>query len=169
MAGQLSAAIGLLFTGRSFRFILTRASWMGTGQRKEQMDGISSIERTEFVHDEPSESHCLVASQPESHGNHHFKAVHVIANPVVLPDMSHRFLFRQFIVFVNGSNSLTNIATEHIERIGHLLLRHPNGSGRHRDRPVFSDCDYSSFHVRIIFHCLNSVYIPFSSRCNCRI
>ena len=84
------------------------------------MDGISSIERTEFVHDEPSESHCLAASQPESHGNHHFKAVHVIANPVVQPDMSHRFLFRQFIVFVNDSNSLTNIATEHIERIAHL-------------------------------------------------
>ena len=60
------------------------------------MDGISSIERTEFVHDEPSESHCLAASQPESHGNHHFKAVHVIANPVVQPGMSHRFLFRQF-------------------------------------------------------------------------
>ena len=140
------------------------------------MDGISSIERTEFVHDVPSESHCLAASQPESHGNHHFKAVHVIANPVVQPDMSHRFLFRQFIVFVNDSNSLTNIATEHIERIAHLLLRHPNGSSRNSDCPVFSDCDYSSVaHDCIIFlvgHLLSLsrflACIPSSNHCNCR-
>ena len=37
--------------------------------------------------------------QPERYGNHHFKAVHVIANPAVLPDVPHRFLFRQFHCF----------------------------------------------------------------------
>ena len=132
------------------------------------MDGISSIERTEFVHDEPSESHCLAASQPERHGNHHFKTVHIIANPAVLPDVPHRFLFRQFIVFVNGSNSLTNIAAEHVERIAHFLLRHPNGSGRIVTTPFSVIVIIPLPYLHSFFHCLNYVYIPFSNRCNCR-
>ena len=99
-------------------FILTRTPWIGYGQRKEQIYRHFTACCVQPFHDELSESHCLAASQPESHGNHHFKAVHVIANPVVLPDMSHRFLFRQFIVFVNGSNSLTNIAVSYT----HLTL-----------------------------------------------
>lgn len=110
------------------------------------MDGISSIERTEFSHDEPPESHTFPTSQLEGNGNHHFKAVNIIINPVVLPDVPFRFAFKQLHVFVNGVYSLADVAVEHIERIGHFLLRHPDGSGRHRDRPVFSDCDYSSFH-----------------------
>ena len=55
--------------------------------------------------------------------------------------MAHRFFLRQFLVLVDGSNDLADIATEHIERIGHFLLRHPYGSGRHSDRPVFRDCE----------------------------
>lgn len=130
---------------------LTRTSWAGYGQRKEQIYRLFTTCCVQPFHDEPSESHTLPTSQLEGNGNHHFKAVHVIANPAVPPDVPHRFLFRQFIVLVYGSNSLTNIAAEHIERIAHLLLRHPYGSGRQNNRPVFSNCDYSSFHVRIIF------------------
>ena len=147
---------------------LTRTPWAGYGQRKEQIYRLFTACCVQPSHDELSESHALPTSQLEGNGNHHFKAVNVIANPAVLPDVSHRFAFQQFHVFVDGVYSPAYVATEYIERIGHLLLRHPNGSGRHRDRPVFSDCDYSSFHVRIIFHCLNSVCIPFSSRCNYR-
>lgn len=61
--------------------------------------------------------------------------------------MAHRFFLRQFLVLVDGSNDLADIATEHIERIGHFLLRHPYGSDRHSDRPVFRDCDDSAFHI----------------------
>ena len=44
MAGQLSCRHWLtLQKGRFAYFALTRASWMGIGQRKEQMDGILSI------------------------------------------------------------------------------------------------------------------------------
>lgn len=110
------------------------------------MDGISSIERTEFVHDEPPESHTLPTSQLEGNGYHHFKAIHIIVYPVVLPDVPLRFAFQQLHVFVNGVYSLADVVTEHIERIAYFLLRHPYGSGRHRDRPVFSDCNNSSFH-----------------------
>lgn len=114
------------------------------------MDGISPIERTEFSHDEPPESHTLPTSQLKGNGNHHFKAVNIIVYPIVLPDVPLRFTFQQFHVFVDGVYSLAYVAAEHIERIGHLLLRHPYGSGRHSDHPCFSDCDYSSFHSSYI-------------------
>ena len=145
MSDNSLVAIGFLCV-MLYPLQLTRTPWAGYGQRKEQIYRLFTACCVQPFHDELSESHCLAASQPERHGNHHFKTVHVIANPAVLPDVPHRFLFRQFIVFVNGSNSLTNIAAEHVERIAHFLLRHPNGSGRHRDRPVFSNCDYSPVH-----------------------
>lgn len=44
MAGQLSCRHRLtLQKGRFAYFTLTRTSWMGSGQRKEQTDGILSI------------------------------------------------------------------------------------------------------------------------------
>ena len=141
-------AIGFLCV-MLYPLLLTRTPWTGYGQRKEQIYRLFTACCVQPFHDELSESHCLAASQPERYGNNHFKAVHVITNPAAFPDVSQRFLFRQFIVLVYGSNSLTNIAAEHVECIGHLLLRHPDGSGRHRDRPVFSNCDYSSFHTHL--------------------
>ena len=108
------------------------------------MDWIPPIGRTEFIHDEPSESHALLS--PQFEGYDHFKAVHVIANPAVLPDMPHRFFFRQFLVLVDSVYSFADIASEHIERIGHFLLCHPYGSGRHGDRSVFTDCNDSPVH-----------------------
>lgn len=109
------------------------------------MDWLIPTEVKAF-HDEPPKSHCLTASQPESYGYHHFKTINIVAYPVVLSDVPHRFLFQQFIVLVNGSNSLTDVTAEHVERIAHLLLRHLYGSGRHRDRPVFTDCNDSPVH-----------------------
>ena len=142
---------------------------MGSGQRKEKLDEIPTIDRTELVHDKSPKRYTLLSSQLEGYGYHHFKAVHVIANPAVLSDMPYRFFFRQFHVLVDGVYSPTNIAAEYIERIGYFLLCHPNGSSRHNDCPVFTDCNDSPVHVCIIFHCHNFVYIPFSNRCNCRI
>ena len=142
---------------------------MSVGQRKEQMEGIPSIGRTELVHDEPSENHTFFSPQFEGYGNHHFKAVHIITNPSVLPDMPHRFFFRQLYVFVNGAYSPADVAAEHIERIAYFLLCHPNGRSWHCDNPAFTDCNDSSFHVCIILYCQDSVYILFSSHCNCRI
>lgn len=110
------------------------------------MDGISSIERTEFSHDEPPENHAFPTSQLEGNGNHRFKGVNIIVNPVVLPDVPLRFAFQQFHVFVDGVYSPADVATEHIERIGHFLLRHPDGNGRHSDRPIFSDYNDSPVH-----------------------
>ena len=110
------------------------------------MDGISSIERTEFVHDEPPESHALPTSQLKGNGYHHFKAVNIVVYPVVLPDVPLRFAFQQFAILVYGMDSLADVATEHIERIGHFLLRHPDGNGRHSDRPIFSDYNDSPVH-----------------------
>ena len=108
MSDNSLVAIGFLCV-MLYPLQLTRIPWAGYGQRKEQIYRLFTACCVQPFHDELSESHCLAASQPERHGNHHFKAVHVIANPVVQPDMSHRFLFRQFIVFVNDSNSLTNM------------------------------------------------------------
>lgn len=144
-ADNLLVAIGFLCV-MLYLLLLTRTPWTGYGQRKEQIYRFFTTCCVQPFHDELSKSYCLAASQPERYGNHHFKAVHVIANPAVLPDVPHRFLFRQFIVFVNGSNSLTNIAAEHVERIAHFLLRHPYGSGRHRDRSVFTDGNDSPVH-----------------------
>lgn len=97
------------------------------------MDGIPSIERTEFVHDKLPESHALPASQLEGNGNHHFEAVNIVVYPVILPDVPFRFAFQQFHVFVDGVYSPADVAAEHIERIAHLLLCHPDGNGRHSD------------------------------------
>ena len=110
------------------------------------MDGISSIGRTEFVHDEPSESHTFLGPQSESYGYYHFKAVHVIANPAVLSDMPHHFFFRQLHVLVDGTDNPADVAAEHIERIGYFLLCHPNGNSWHNDCPVFTDCNDSPVH-----------------------
>ena len=103
---------------------------MGIGQRKDQMDGIPSVGRTELVHDEPPESYTFLSPQFEGYGYHHFKAVHVIANPAVLSDMTHRFFFQQLHLLVDGVYSLAYVAAEYIERIGYFLLCHPYGSGR---------------------------------------
>ena len=86
--------------------------------------------------------HSLVRSLNTT-GYYHFKAVHVIAYPVVLPDVPHRFFFQQFLVFVDSVYSLSDITSEHIERIAHFLLCHPNGNSRHNDCPVFTDCNDS--------------------------
>ena len=119
---------------------------MGVGYRKEQMDWLFTVACVKFVHDEPPESHTFLSPQPEGYGYYHFKTVHVIANPTVLPDMPYRFFFQQLLVFVDSVYSLTDIASEHIERIAHFLLCHPNGSGRHGDRPVFTDCNDPPVH-----------------------
>ena len=78
--------------------------------------------------------------------------------------MAHRFFLRQFLVLVDGSNDLADIATEHIERIGHFLLRHLYGSGRHSDRPVFRDCDDSAFHIHYPI-CPLSKSVSFGNSC----
>ena len=46
MVGQfiLPPSVYSLQKGCFAYFVLTRVSWMGVGQRKEQMDGISSID-----------------------------------------------------------------------------------------------------------------------------
>ena len=51
----------------------------------------------------------------------------VIAYPVVLPDIAYGVAFQQLHILVNGTDCPTYVTAEHIERIGHLLLRHPNG------------------------------------------
>ena len=105
------------------------------------MDGISSIERTEFVHDEPPESHTLPTSQLKGNGYHHFKAVNIVVYPVVLPDVPFRFAFKQLHVFVNGVYCLADVAAEHIERIAHFLLQ----SAEHNVPELKTNCEFEHF------------------------
>lgn len=140
------------------RFLSTRR-----GERKEKVDGLSVV-HGQPAHDEPPESHALPTSQLEGNGYHHFKTVNIVVYPVVLFDVPLRFAFQQFAILVYGMDSLADVAAEHIERIGHLLLRHPDGSGRHGDHPVFSDCDYSPFHCHASYYSL-SMFVSFGSSC----
>jgi len=115
------------------------------GERKEKIDR-SAVIRFQPAYDKPSESHTFLSPQSEGDGYNHFKAIYIIAYPVALSYVAHGIAFQQLHILVDCTDYSTDIATEYTERIGHFLLRHPYGSGRNSDHPVFVDCDYSTFH-----------------------
>ncbi|MBF0846705.1 hypothetical protein IR145_04395, partial [Streptococcus danieliae] len=73
-----------------------------------------------------------------------------ITDSIRLPEILHCIKFIQFLVLVDGTDSLADVAGKHAEQVGYLLLRHPYGYGRHRDRTRFTDCYYSSIHCHLI-------------------
>ena len=92
-SGNSFATIGFLRV-MLYPLQLTRTPWAGYGHRKEQIYRLFTTCCVQPFHDKLSESHCLPASQPERHGYHHFKAVNIVANPTILPDVPLRFAFQ---------------------------------------------------------------------------
>lgn len=87
------------------------------GERKEKVKRFSAMACVQPVHNKPPENHTFLSPQPEGDGGHHFKAVHAIAYPVVLPDITHGITLQQLHVLVDGMYSPADVTTEHAERI----------------------------------------------------
>lgn len=66
--------------------------------------------------------------------------------------VSHSFLSSEFppVACIRCRMPQERVAGKHAEQVGYLLLRHPHGYGRHRDRTRFTDCYYTSVHNRVI-------------------
>ena len=103
------------------------------------------------LHDELPKGSALNAVNTEGYRNDEFKAIHIIADAVVLPDMTTHTLLFQNAVLEYSLASLAHIAAEHIIHVGNLLHGHPYSIGRHGYRSALADSYNSSVHFPIVF------------------
>ena len=103
------------------------------------------------LHDELPKGSALNAVNTEGYRNDEFKAIHIIADAVVLPDMTAYTLLFQNAVLEYSLDSLAHIAAEHIIHVGNLLHGHPYSIGRHGYRSALADSYNSSVHFPIVF------------------
>ena len=103
------------------------------------------------LHDELTKGSALNAVNTEGYRNDEFKAIHIIADAVVLPDMTAYTLLFQNAVLEYSLDSLAHIAAEHIVHVGNLLHGHPYSIGRHGYRSALADSYNSSVHFPIVF------------------
>ncbi len=130
---------------------------------------------THFARHELPESDTLFTTYPECNGYNHFNAVNVITDSIRLPDVPHCVKFTHFLVLVNRTDCLANVAGEYPEQVGYLLLSHLYGCGRHRDRTRFTDCNDSSIHSTpyfdVVCYCLSfrqpTLFFSVPSACPC--
>ena len=91
------------------------------------------------LHDELPKGSALNAVNTEGYRNDEFKAIHIIADAVVLPDMTAYTLLFQNAILEYSLDSLAHIAAEHIIHVGNLLHGHPYSIGRHGYRSALTD------------------------------
>ena len=103
------------------------------------------------LHDELPKGSALNAVNTEGYRNDEFKAIHIIADAVVLPDMTAYTLLFQNAVLEYSLDSLAHIAAEYIIHVGNLLHGHPYSIGRHGYRSALADSYNSSVHFPIVF------------------
>ena len=98
--------------------------------------GATCLPADDGLHDELPKGSAL---NTEGYRNGEFKAIHIIADAVVLPDMMvHTMLFHN-AVLEYSLDSLAHIAAEHIIHVGNLLHGHPYSIGRHGYRSALAD------------------------------
>ena len=103
------------------------------------------------LHDELPKGSALNAVNTEGYRNDEFKAIHIIADAVVLPDMTAYTLLFQNAILEYSLDSLAHIAAEHIIHVGNLLHGHPYSIGRHGYRSALADSYNSPVHFPIVF------------------
>ena len=75
--------------------------------------GAACLPADDGLHDELPKGSALNAVNTEGYRNDEFKAIHIIADAVVLPDMTAYALLFQNAVFEYSLDSLAHIAAEH--------------------------------------------------------
>lgn len=84
---------GLFFLSLSalflFTFLIVHSPAIAWEERKEKVYRLVVVACVQSSHDKPPESHTFLSPKPEGNGYQHFKTVHIIAYPVVLPDVAH--------------------------------------------------------------------------------
>ena len=98
------------------------------------------------LHNELPKGSALNAVNTEGYRNDEFKAIHIIADAVILPDMTVHTMHFQNAFLEYSLDSLAHIAAEYIIHVGNLLHGHPYSIGRHGYRSALADCYYPSVH-----------------------
>ena len=115
-----------------------------SGQELCESLGVSRTAVWKAIRQLEEQGYVIEAVRNKGYRNDEFKAIHIIADTVVLPDMTAYTLLFQNAVLEYSLDSLAHIPAEYIIHVGNLLHGHPYSIGRHGYRSALADSYNSS-------------------------